>query len=136
MSYSKDFNNKLTTVVTSLLYSIITVVPILMENNQWIDFQPHKKDIRKVLGDLEATVMEATWKLDKGDVKAIHQIVYKEKKVAVTTVATILDRLHKKGLVNRNLLTTHSLRYEYSPAFTKMAFENAVVRDVFKGLLT
>jgi predicted transcriptional regulator len=108
---------------------------MLMENNQWIDFQPHKKDIRKVLGDLEATVMEATWKLDKGDVKAIHQIVYKEKKVAVTTVATILDRLHKKGLVNRNLLTTHSLKYEYSPAFTKMAFENAVVRDVFKGLL-
>jgi predicted transcriptional regulator len=68
-------------------------------------------------------------------VKAIHQLVNAEKKVAVTTVATILDRLHKKGLVKRKLLTTYSLRYEYSPALTKPEFENAVVRDVFKGLL-
>lgn len=106
-----------------------------MENSQWIDFQPHKKDIRKVLGDLEATVMEATWQLEKGDVKAIHRRVNQEKKVAVTTVATILDRLHKKGLVKRRLLTTYSLRYEYSPALSKAEFETAVVRDVFKGLL-
>ncbi len=106
-----------------------------MENSQWIDFQPHKKDMRKVLGDLEATVMEATWRLEKGDVKAIHRKVNEEKKVAVTTVATILDRLYKKGLVKRKLLTTYSLRYEYSPALTKTEFETAVVKDVFKGLL-
>jgi predicted transcriptional regulator len=135
MSCSKVFYTKLITVVTSRLHIVIIVVSILMENNQWIDFQPHKKDIRKVLGDLEANVMEATWQLEKGDVKAIHQLVNVKKKVAVTTVATILDRLHKKGLVNRKLLTTHSLRYEYSPTLTKSEFENAVVRDVFKGLL-
>ena len=107
----------------------------MMENSRWIDFQPYKKDIRKVLGDLEAAVMEATWQLEKGDVKTIHTRVNKERKVAVTTVATILDRLHKKGLVKRKLLTTYSLRYEYYPALTKAEFENAVVRDVFKGLL-
>ena len=106
-----------------------------MENSRWIDFQPYKKDIRKVLGDLEAAVMEATWQLEKGDVKTIHTRVNQERKVAVTTVATILDRLHKKGLVKRKLITTYSLRYEYSPALTKAEFENAVVRDVFKGLL-
>jgi|WetSurMetagenome_2_1015567.scaffolds.fasta_scaffold149979_2 BlaI family transcriptional regulator, penicillinase repressor len=106
-----------------------------MEKNNWIDFQPHKKDIRKVLGDLEAVVMEATWQLEKGDVKTIHRRVNQEKKVAVTTIATILDRLYKKGLVKRKLLTNYSLRYEYSPALTKVEFENAVVRDVFKGLL-
>jgi predicted transcriptional regulator len=106
-----------------------------MENSHWIDFQPHKKDIRKVLGDLEATVMEATWQLENGDVKTIHNRVNQKRKVAVTTVATILDRLHKKGLVRRKLITTYSLRYEYSPALTKVEFENAVVRDVFKGLL-
>jgi BlaI family transcriptional regulator, penicillinase repressor len=106
-----------------------------MEKNSWIDFQPHKKDIRKVLGDLEAVVMETTWQLEKGDVKTIHRRVNQEKKVAVTTIATILDRLYKKGLVKRKLLTNYSLRYEYSPALTKTEFENAVVRDVFKGLL-
>jgi len=106
-----------------------------MERNSWIDFQPHKKDIRKVLGDLEAVVMEATWQLGKGDVKTIHRRVNQEKKVAVTTIATILDRLYKKGLVKRKLLTSQSLRYEYYPALTKTEFENAVVRDVFKGLL-
>ncbi len=105
-----------------------------MEKNSWIDFQPHKKDMRKVLGDLEAVVMEATWQLEKGDVKTIHRRVNQEKKVAVTTIATILDRLYKKGLVKRKLLTNYSLRYEYSPALTKAEFENAIVRDVFKGL--
>jgi predicted transcriptional regulator len=105
-----------------------------MEKTNWIDFQPHKKDIRKVLGDLEAVVMEATWQLGKGDVRTIHRHVNQEKKVAVTTIATILDRLYKKGLVKRKLLTNYSLRYEYYPALSKTEFENAIVRDVFKGL--
>jgi predicted transcriptional regulator len=87
-----------------------------------------------VLGELEATIMKAVWELGKGDVKSIHTCVNLEKKCALTTIATILDILHTKGLVERELLRSPSLKYEYRPALTRKEFESTVVRDVFRGL--
>jgi predicted transcriptional regulator len=58
-----------------------------------------------------------------------------ERKAAVTTVATVLDRLHAKGLVQRELVKEGGIRYVYSPAMTRTQFDSTVVRNVFKGLL-
>ena len=106
----------------------------MSDGKKWMGFQPHKEDLTKVLGELEAPVMKAVWELGKGDVKAIHSCVYADKKCAITTVATILDILHTKGLVERELLRSPAIRYEYKPALTRKEFESNVVRDVFKGL--
>lgn len=81
----------------------------------WIDFQPHKQDLGKVLGELEAAIMKSIWTIQDGDVKTIHREIFKERKAAVTTVATVLDRLHRKGLV-------------------RSQFDSTVVSNVFKGL--
>ncbi|MBE0633422.1 BlaI/MecI/CopY family transcriptional regulator [Candidatus Bathyarchaeota archaeon] len=106
-----------------------------MTDPEWIDFQPHKEDLSKVLGDLEADIMKTIWTIQTGDVKTIHKHLNMERKAAVTTVATVLDRLHAKGLVQRDLVKEGGIRYVYSPAMTRTQFDSTVVRNVFKGLL-
>jgi predicted transcriptional regulator len=100
----------------------------------WIDFQPHKQDLGKVLGELEADIMKTIWAIQSGDVKTIHKELNKERKAAVTTVATVLDRLHRKGLVRRKLVKGAGVRYVYRPAMTRSQFDSTIVRNVFKGL--
>lgn len=106
-----------------------------MTDPEWIDFQPHKEDLSKVLGDLEADIMKTIWTIQSGDVKTIHKHLNMERKAAVTTVATVLDRLHAKGLVQRELVKEGGIRYVYSPVMTRTQFDSTVVRNVFKGLL-
>ncbi len=101
----------------------------------WPEFKPYEKDLAKVLGDLEADVLEALWKLESANVKAIHNEVTKKRRVAVTTVATVLDRLFEKKLVNRELKKTRSLHYEYQPSLTKTQLEANVAKTVLNGLL-
>ena len=106
----------------------------MAEETNWIDFQPHKEDLSKVLGDLESVVMRSLWEIQLGNVKEIHGRVNRERKAAVTTIATILDRLHSKGLVMRDLVKRGSIHYNYSPSMTRKQFEGTVVSNVFKGL--
>jgi BlaI family penicillinase repressor len=106
----------------------------MSSDTDWIGFQPHKRDLGKVLGDLEADIMKTIWTIQSGDVKTIHNELNKERKSAVTTVATVLDRLHGKGLVQRELVKGAGVRYVYSPAMTRIQFDSTVVRNVFKGL--
>lgn len=103
-------------------------------DKKWVGFHPHKEDLTKILGDLESTVMKAVWAIDSGDVKAVHKKVNEEKKVAITTVATILDILHGKGLVSRELIRSPAIKYIYTPAFTRKELESTVVNDIVKGL--
>ena len=54
------------------------------------------------LGDLERRVMEELWSLDRPlTVREVHTAIAAERTIAYTTVMTVLDRLAKKGLVDR-----------------------------------
>lgn len=106
----------------------------MIKSTQWIEFKPHEEKLTKVLGDLEVDIMEALWKIQRGNVKEIHKEVSQKRKVAITTVATVLDRLYEKGLVERELKKSKGLYYEYKPTVTKKQFEKTVVRSVFEGL--
>jgi len=78
--------------------------------------------------------MEALWKLQFGRVKEIHEETSKKRKVAITTVATVLDRLYEKGLVERELEKGGGLHFDYRPAVTKRQFERNVARAILEGL--
>jgi predicted transcriptional regulator len=53
------------------------------------------------LGDLQATILGKLQELGKASARQIMDEMGGEKKVAYTTVSTVLDRLHKRGLVKR-----------------------------------
>ena len=97
---------------------------------------PSNRDLRFALGDLEATVLQQLWETDKSlSVREFQGRIAKSRPVAVTTVATILDRLHRKGIVSRELVREGGPRYIYSARFSEDQFKDYVVRNVMGTLL-
>ena len=52
-------------------------------------------------GQLEYAVLAALWQLESASAREVHEIVGRPSDLAYTTTATVLDRLHRKGLVTR-----------------------------------
>jgi predicted transcriptional regulator len=98
--------------------------------------RPHHRDLRFVLGDLEAIVLQQLWETDEPvSVRDFQAAVSTRRPVAVTTVATILDRLYRKGLVSRELVREGGPHYLYRPRMTEEEFRHAVVDSVMGTLL-
>lgn len=51
------------------------------------------------LSDLQLDVLRVLWDRGEAGVADVHQALYDQRKLAVTTVATLLNRLEKRGLV-------------------------------------
>jgi predicted transcriptional regulator len=98
--------------------------------------RPRCRDLRFALGDLEAIVLPELWQIDKPiSVRDFHRIISSTHPVAVTTVATILDRLYRKGLVSRELVREGGPHYLYETRVTEEEFKHAVVDNVMGALL-
>ena len=85
-------------------------------------------------GDLERQVLVALWEIGRGPARAIHQQVNDVggTELAYTTIATVLERLHEKGLVNRRR-TARVVLYEARHSRDKV--EKARASAMLKGLL-
>ncbi len=67
------------------------------------------------LGDLEAEVLSSVKNLGEASGSEVLKELRKNKEIAYTTVTTTLDRLYKKGLLNRKeTLGRGGVRYLYS----------------------
>ena len=67
------------------------------------------------LGDLEAEVLSSVKNLGEASGSEVLKELRKNKEIAYTTVTTTLDRLYKKGLLNRKeTLGRGGIRYLYS----------------------
>ncbi|ABB15994.1 MULTISPECIES: BlaI/MecI/CopY family transcriptional regulator [Carboxydothermus] len=99
----------------------------------WLEgeFKPQNKGVAKVLGELEARVMEIIWDLGEATVKDVHQIINQEKKLAYTTILTIMGRLADKGLLIKKSI---GLAHSYTPAVSREEFYNKVAETVVDGL--
>ena len=98
--------------------------------------RPESRDLKFALGDLEAAVLRQLWQLDKPvSVRDFQSMISKTRPIAVTTVATILDRLNQKGLVSRQLVRTGGPHYLYRAKMTEHEFKDAVVNNVMDTLL-
>ena len=97
---------------------------------------PRHRDLRFVLGDLEAVVLRQLWGIENPvSVKDFQALVSEKRPVAVTTVATTLDRLYRKGLVSRELVREGGPHYLYKARMTEGEFKYAVVDGVMQALL-
>lgn len=82
------------------------------------------------LGPLESQLLRMLWERGNGTVRDILQTG--EVTVAYTTVMTTLDRLHKKGLLDR---VPEGRAFRYSPSLTQHEFNGAAVRKAIRDLL-
>ena len=98
--------------------------------------RPRQRNLQFALGDLEALALRQLWNADEPlSVREFQTRISKTRPVAVTTVATILDRLYRKGVVSRELIRNGGPHYLYSAKLTEDQFKQAVVDDVMGTLL-
>ena len=84
-----------------------------------------------VLGPLEIHVMEVIW---DGGVSSVRDVVEKlGNKLAYTTVMTTLDRLFKKGLLDRE---KSERAFLYSPRLSSEEWERRRAGDLVAGFLS
>jgi predicted transcriptional regulator len=64
-------------------------------------FHPGRPGLRKLLGDLEADIMQAVWERGASEVtvRDIHEALESSRKIAYTTVMTVMGNLARKGLL-------------------------------------
>ncbi len=90
--------------------------------------------LAKVLGDLEARVMRAVWRLaEPVPARAVHGLVAKEHRVAFLTVVTVLNKLVVKGLLKRE---KRDDLLHYEARMTEDAFMAHASRRVVEGILS
>ncbi|MBI3037373.1 BlaI/MecI/CopY family transcriptional regulator [Candidatus Woesearchaeota archaeon] len=89
-----------------------------------------------VLSPLENDVLNELWPGRALRVREIYQKLKKGRKVALTSVAVILDRLFGKGVVDRKIETARGgLRYVYFPKKDRKQFEKSVVEEAVNKLI-
>lgn len=80
----------------------------------------------RVLGELEQDVMEIVWNNPNSSISAILDGLRKKREIAYTTVATILQRLFDKGLVERTQTKGH---YVYLPKLSKSEYSKKLIKN-------
>ena len=96
---------------------------------------PQRLGIRKVLGDLEAEIMELIWSTSASQgtaVRDVFEILYERRRIAYTTVMTTMTRLAKKGLLR---VEKKDQAYIYYPTLTQQEFISRLVGHILEDLL-
>lgn len=94
----------------------------------WLGGQ--RDPLRAALGRLEREVMDVLWRHDRANVRDVQAQL--PRRVAYTTVMTTLDRLFKKGLLDR---VREGRAFVYRAVFTRRDVETAVAAGLLRGFL-
>jgi predicted transcriptional regulator len=83
------------------------------------------------LGDLEAAVMDRLWsRADPATVREVLGDLRRVRQLAYTTVMTVMDNLHRKGWLTRQL---DGRAYRYRPASTREEYSARLMRQALDG---
>jgi len=95
-------------------------------------FNPSQGKAEKILGPLEAAIMDVVWDQGTTTVSRVHRALRDSRDVAYTTIMTTMSRLAKKRLLQQDKSST---TYVYTPTLDREQFERYVIKDVLSGLL-
>jgi BlaI family transcriptional regulator, penicillinase repressor len=79
---------------------------------------------------LELMCLRALWTLGEGSVRDVQQAVSASRPLAYTTIMTVLERLVRKGRVQRRKV---SRAYLYVPTASRDAMRQVAVRELLDG---
>ncbi|WP_373366049.1 BlaI/MecI/CopY family transcriptional regulator, partial [Streptomyces fradiae] len=81
------------------------------------------------LGDLEDAVMTRVWQWNRPvTVREVLEDLQRERSIAYTTVMTVLDNLHQKGWVRREVV---GRAYRYTAVSTRAAYSAALMNEAW-----
>ena len=84
------------------------------------------------LGPLEQEIMGCLWKEKNVSVSDVHKCLQKKRKIAYTTIMTIMTRLTEKGFFTRKM---KGKAYVYSPKKTKEQTAKGVIKKIVNSLV-
>ena len=96
----------------------------------WSRLGRYRKLSALSLGKLEKSVMERMWRADECAVRDIYQQF--GGRLAYTTLMTTLDRLHKKGLLDRR---KEGKAFVYRACMSREDLERGIARELIGALL-
>ncbi|MGW6503389.1 BlaI/MecI/CopY family transcriptional regulator [Nonomuraea angiospora] len=83
------------------------------------------------LGELESTIMDRMWATkEPASVRDVLEHLRKDRVIAYTTVMTVMDKLHTKGLLKRKPV---GRAYIYEAVSSKEAYTADVMRQSLAG---
>lgn len=101
-------------------------------------FRPDRQGVRKVLGDLEADIMEYIWEKVPSErpggltVREVYEAHWQTRYVAYTTIMTTMARLARKHLLRARKVDT---AFVYTPILSKEEFIDNFVSRILENLL-
>ncbi len=84
------------------------------------------------LGELEADIMSVAWKLGTATVKDVFEELYPDKRLAYTTIMTVMSRLANKGILKQDRSGT---AYIYTPNVSQLEMANTMINHVIDKVL-
>jgi predicted transcriptional regulator len=85
---------------------------------------------RDVPPPLELACLKAVWFLQEGKVRAVQEVVARSRPLAYTTIMTVLDRLVRKGKLNRRKV---GRAFVYAPEASRDSMRRAALRELIEG---
>jgi BlaI family penicillinase repressor len=85
-----------------------------------------KKHVKQ-LTDLQMDVMQVLWQQSEATVSQVHAALHEERQLAMTTVATLLSRLEKYGLLTHR---TEGRQYVYRPLVSQSEVRRSQLTDL------
>ena len=89
------------------------------------------------LGDLQLAIMRVLWNRGQATVAEVHETIEPERGLALTTIATMLTKMEKKGVVDHH---AEGRRFIYRPLVSESQVRRSMVADLtsqlFRGDVT
>lgn len=87
--------------------------------------------VPRPLGELEDAVMTRVWKWNRPvTVREVLEDLQKERSIAYTTVMTVMDNLHQKGWLRREV---EGRAYRYAAVSTRAAYSAALMNEAWSA---
>ena len=81
----------------------------------------------RLLGELETRVMRSMWRRSTATVRQVHADLLRERELAYTTVMTVMERLWRKGILQR---TRRGRAFDYTPAVSEAEHAAELMHEV------
>lgn len=93
-------------------------------------------DFDALLSPLEKDILKVLWQQKSVRVREIYNKLKGRRKLALSSVAVLLDRLYTKKIVDRKTETARGgVRYLYFPRHDKEGFEKSIVDSTVNKLI-
>ena len=88
---------------------------------------------KRQLGDLQLAIMRVLWERGEAPAIEVHQALFEERRLAVTTIKTMLRKLEEYGCVEHR---TKGRQFIYRPAIAEADVRRSMVADLVTRLFS